>query len=185
MKSSLRLTVQSVIVIFALFFIIPLFIPSSFTITVSRDIHAPASRVFGLVNNLRNRKAWSPFEQDSTLKIRYQGPAAGTGAQSFRSSKKSGKGSIKIIRSVTDKTIDTRLNFDTPETITGHWKFTSPKNGYTRVTWQLTIKGLHYPLGRWLGLFLKKSVRQILSEGLDALKIISEKKPEKSSTEGK
>jgi len=179
MKSSLRLTIQIIVVIFILFFLVPVFLPSGYTITVKQTIHAPVSVVFNEVNNLKNRKYWSPFEQDATLKSRFEGPVAGTGAKRFWSGKKAGKGSMEIVRSVPGKSIDIEMDFGTPGTTKSHWRF-KPDGNHTRVTWQLHIDGLQYPLGKWLGLFLKKSIRQILSSGLDALKTVSEEKAGKS-----
>jgi len=179
MKASLRLTIQIIVVVFALFFLIPVFFPSEYTITVNQTINAPIALVFNQVNNLRNRKSWSPFEQDPTLKSRFEGPVAGTGAKRFWTGKKSGKGSMEIVRSVPNTSIDTEMNFGTPGTTKSHWTF-EKEDGRTLVTWQLHIDGLQYPLGKWLGLFLKKSIKQILSSGLDALKIVSEEKAGKS-----
>ena len=181
MKSSLRLTLQIIVVVFALFFLLPVFLPSGYTITVSQSIKAPVSVVFNEVNNLRNRRAWSPFEQDPTVKSHFEGPVAGTGAKRFWSGKKSGKGNMEIIRSVPNKSIDTEMDFGTPGTTKSHWTFEQEEDR-TRVTWQMHIGGLRYPLGKWLGLFLKKSIKQILSSGLDALKIVSEEKAAKSGT---
>lgn len=178
MKSSLRLTIQLIVVVFILFFLVPVFLPSSYTITVSRVVKAPVAVVFEQVNNLKNRKAWSPFEQDPTLKSHFEGPVAGTGAKRFWSGKKSGKGSLEIVRSVPGKSIDIVMDFGTPGNTKSHWTFVKEGN-HTKVTWQFHIAGLQYPFGKWLGLFLRKSVKQILSSGMDALRVVSEKKAEK------
>jgi len=74
------------------------------------------------------------------------------------------------------------MDFGTPGTTKNHWTF-EKKDGRTLVTWQLHIEGLQYPLGKWLGLFLKKSIKQVLSSGLDALKIVSEEKGGKTGPE--
>lgn len=184
MKSSLRLTLQVIVVVFALFFLVPVFLPSGYTITVKENINAPVSLVFNQVNNLRNRKAWSPFEQDPTLKNHFEGPAAGAGAKRIWTGMKSGKGSMEIVHSVPYKSIDTETDFGTPGTTKSHWVFQQEGN-LTKVTWQMHIGGLQYPFGKWLGLFLKKSIKQILSTGLDALKIVSEEKAGKQTQDKK
>ncbi len=173
MKASLRLTLQIIFVVFILFFLIPLFLPSTYTITADRIINAPDSVVFNLVNNLRTRKQWSPFMQDFTMKNTFSGPAEGVGAKRSWHSKKSGSGNIEIVQSVPYKVIKTNMDFGAPGTATGYWTFKPYEEG-TKVSWQLHFSGLQYPFGKWLGLFLKKSIRQILESGLDALKIVAE-----------
>ena len=173
MKAPLRLTLKIILVVFAFFFLIPLFLPSAYTITADKEINAPDSVVFNLVNNLRNRKKWSPFMQDATLKNTFSGPEEGSGAKRSWKSKKSGTGSIEIVQSVPNKSIKTNMSFGTPGTATGYWSFAPAERG-TKVTWKLHFSGLRYPFGKWLGLFLRKSIHQILETGLDELQYVSE-----------
>jgi hypothetical protein len=175
MKSSLRLTLQIIMVIFGLFFLIPVFLPSAYTVTATKEIHAPAAVIFHKINHLKTRKTWSPFEQDPTMKIRYEGPQEGVGAKSIWKSQRSGNGTLEITQATPYRSLKTVMNFSAPGKVTGEWTLTTEED-HTKVSWKLHIKGLQYPFGKWVGILLRKSMKQILESGLDALKIVSEKK---------
>ena len=175
MKDSLRLTLQIMAGIFAIFFTVPVFLPSGYTITATTEIKAPPKIVFNEVNVLRNWKIWSQFEQDSTMVNHYEGPAAGVKAKRTWTSQHTGNGSIEITRSVPYRFIETKTDFGAPGKATGRWIF-SNTNGNTQVSWELHISGLQYPFGKWLGIILKKSMKPVLEKGLEALKTTVEEK---------
>ncbi len=173
MKASLRLTVQIIAVVIVLFLAIPIFLPDNVTIKSSTEINAPVHVVFLQVNTLKKRKAWSPFENDSTMKNTYSGPVKGVGAQRTWVSERLGKGHMAITNCIPDRLIETKLDFGTPGTVEGHWTF-ADNNGHTTVQWQLHILKLNYPLGRWVGTVLKKMMKPVLEKGLNHLKAVAE-----------
>ncbi len=172
MKASLRLTLQIIAVITLILFIVPLFLPSGFTVTSSLDIKAPQKIIFNEVNTLKNQEKWSPFEQDTTLINRYEGPVSGTGAKRSWTSLHSGSGTQEIIGSEPFHRIKTAINFGAPGRAFETWQFV-PAGDLTHVKWSLDIDRLQYPFGKWLGLLMRKSLKQIMAKGLDRLKTVS------------
>ncbi len=174
MKASLRLTLQIIFALALILFIVPLFLPSGYTITATIDIKAPRQRVFNQVNTLKNQEKWSPFEQDSTLINHYEGPASGKGAKRIWNSLHSGSGTEEIISSKPYTRVQTKINFGAPGRALEEWNFSSEKE-FTRVKWKLHIDKLQYPFGKWVGLLLRKSMKQLMETGLYTLKTVSEK----------
>jgi len=174
MKASLRLTLLIIGAIILIFMIIPVFLPGDVTVEATTEIEASPEIVFNEVNVLRNWKAWSPFEDDSTMIDKYDGPDKGVGARRTWTSRHMGNGSIIITKSVPWQLIKTKLDFGAPGAAEGRWTFTS-EHGETQVKWQLHILRLQYPFGKWLGLTLTKMMTPVLEKGLNSLKIITEK----------
>ncbi len=174
MKASLRLTILIIAGIIILLLVIPVFLPDDVTIEASTEIKASPKVVYNEVNVLRNWKKWSPFETDSTMANKYEGPAAGIGAKRSWTSKHNGNGNIMITRSEPYHLIETKMNFGAPGAAEGRWTF-SNEQGKTQVRWQLHIQKLQYPFGRWLGLLLKKMMMPVLEDGLSKLKSVTEK----------
>ncbi len=181
MKASLRLTLLIITSIIVIFMVIPVFLTGNITVEASTEIKAPPKVVYNEVNVLRNWKRWSPFETDSTMVNKYEGPAAGTGARRSWTSKHNGNGKIMITKSEPDSLIETKMDFGAPGVAEGRWTF-SNEQGKTRVRWQLQIQKLQYPFGRWLGLLLKKMMTPVLENGLSKLKSIAEKQKSTSDT---
>lgn len=181
MKASLRLTLLIITSIIVIFMAIPVFLTGDITIEASTEINASPEIVYNEVNVLRNWKQWSPFETDSTMVNKYEGPEAGTGARRSWTSKHNGNGKIMIMKSEPDSLIETKMDFGEPGTAVGRWTFSNDQ-GKTRVRWQLQIQKLQYPFGRWLGLMLKKMMTPVLENGLSKLKLVIEKQKPVSDT---
>ncbi len=181
MKASLRLTLLIITSIIVLFMIIPVFLTGDITVEASTEIKASPEVVYNEVNVLRNRKKWSPFENDSTMVNKYEGPPAGTGARQSWTSKHNGNGKIMIIKSEPDSLIETKMDFGATGAAKSRWTFRN-EQGKTRVRWQLQIQRLQYPFGRWLGLLLKKTMTPVLENGLSKLKSVAEKQKAVSDT---
>ena len=181
MKASLRLTLLIITGIIVLLMVIPVFLPGDVIVEASTEIKATPEVVYNEVNVLRNWKKWSPFENDSTMVNKYEGPAAGTGARRSWTSKHNGNGNIMITKSEPDYLIETKMDFGAPGAAEGRWTF-SNEQGKIQVRWQLHIQKLQYPFGRWLGLMLKKMMTPVLEDGLSKLKSVTEKQKSASDT---
>ncbi len=174
MKASLRLTLIIIGTIIILVMAIPVFLPGDVTVEATTEINTSPETVFNEVNVLRNWKAWSPFEEDSTMVDKYSGTDKGVGARRTWTSSHLGNGNMVITKSVPSQLIETKLDFGAPGAAEGRWTFTND-HGKTRVTWQLDILRLQYPFGKWMGLIMDKMMIPVLERGLHNLKMITEK----------
>lgn len=165
-----------IIIIVAVFLIIPLFLPSDVTVTVTRQIKAQPEVVFRQVNELKNWLVWSPFEEDTTMVSTFEGPGRGVGAKRTWKGEKSGSGSLVIAQSRPYEFIENNLRFGSNEKAIGTWRFVPQENG-TEVTWTLRNLGLKYPFGKWVGLAMHSLLKPMMEKGLNKLKSVTEAMP--------
>ncbi|MEH0109804.1 SRPBCC family protein [Tersicoccus sp. MR15.9] len=115
---------------------------SSFAISRSRVIDAPAETLFPLVDDFHRWTAWSPWEgAGPQLERTYSGPTAGVGARySWRGDRKAGTGSMEITESVPHTRIGLTVEFTKPFKAVNPTTFTfdAAGGGSTRVTWTMT-----------------------------------------------
>ncbi len=106
--------------------------PADFRITRTATIATPPDVVFGLVNDFRRWKAWSPWEGlDPALQRIYEGASAGTGASySWSGNSKAGEGRMTITESRPSDLIRIKLEFLKPfkATNTAEFNFKSEGN---------------------------------------------------------
>jgi len=114
--------------------------PSSFHIERSVTIAAPAPAAFGLVNDLRSWRSWSPFEdKDPAMARTYQGSASGRGAvYAWAGTSAVGKGRMTIRRSDAPSLVALDLEFFEPMQGNATATFTFvPDPAGTKVTWAM------------------------------------------------
>lgn len=114
---------------------------SSYEVTRSALIPAPAEAVFPLVNSFHEWTKWSPWESvDPAMDRTYSGNDAGVGARyAWRGNRKAGSGNMEIVESDFPRTIRIRLEFTKPFKAVNPTTFTfEPADGGTRVTWRMT-----------------------------------------------
>ena len=101
-----------------------------FEVVRSRTIAAPPGRVHGLIDDFREWRKWSPWEDvDPNLEREYAGPPSGVGARyAWEGNRKAGKGNMEIVESTPER-VELRLTFEKP------WKATN------RVLFELTPQG--------------------------------------------
>lgn len=174
MKASIRLTLLIIGSIILIIMVVPVFLPGDITVEATTEIKASPETVFNEVNVLRNWKAWSPFEDDSTMVDKYSGQDKGVGAKRTWTSRHMGNGNMVITKSVPGRLIETKLDYGAPGAAEGRWTFTN-EQGKTQVKWQLHILRLQYPFGKWLGLIMNKMMTPVLEKGLNNLKTKMEK----------
>ncbi len=149
------------------------------TYEVSRSIpvEADPARVHGLVNDFREWRAWSPWEDlDPALERTYEGPEAGVGARySWRGNRKAGEGSMELTSS-TPQRIEVALTFLRPFKASNQVTFdlVPSSGGSTDVTWTMTgeQKGLMGVLGKVIP--MDKLVGKDFEKGLARLKAAAE-----------
>lgn len=90
--------------------------PDEFRVERSLAIHAPADRLFALVNDMSAWKQWSPYEaKDPNMQHRYEGPASGVGAKmAWSGNNQVGEGSMLISESQPDRKLVMQLEFKKP-----------------------------------------------------------------------
>lgn len=165
-------------VILGILFIFPLFMSNEVVINASQEIQAPAKVVFEEINNLHNQKHWYPFKNDSITPDSIAEPSQGIGATRYWV-----KGDTVLRKLVIEKSkpysyVAAVLWFKDKRGAREEWHLYSEDSTRTNVTWRFQVLNLHYPLGRWLGLIMKNSMRPALKAGLMRLSKVSESKIE-------
>jgi hypothetical protein len=161
----------------AIFFVVVAMQPAEFRITRSATMAAPASAVFGQVNDFHNWIAWSPWEKlDPALKRNYEGQPAGAGAvYSWVGNKQVGEGRMTITESRPDEFVRLKLEFLKPFVATNTTEFTfQPQGNQTLMTWDMT--GRNNCLFKAFSLLfnMQKIVGKQFEEGLNNLKQVVE-----------
>jgi ribosome-associated toxin RatA of RatAB toxin-antitoxin module len=145
---------------------------SSYEITRSAIIPAPADDVFPLVNSFREWTKWSPWESvDPAMERSYSGSDAGEGAKyAWSGNRKAGSGTMEIIDTTAPHSIKIRLEFTKPFKAVNPTTFTfTPSGSGTQVTWTMT--GENKGIGKIFALFMNmdKMVGADFEKGLAAL----------------
>jgi hypothetical protein len=89
--------------------------PGTFSVSRSRKISAPASKVFALVNDFQVWPQWAPQDREDPSMVTFSGAYNGVGAVSEWTSKHSaGRGRMEITRSCAYSEIEVRVEFLKP-----------------------------------------------------------------------
>lgn len=117
--------------------------PDTFHVYRSVSIHAPAEKIFPLINDLRAWRVWAPYENlDPAMHQVFSGAASGPGAV-WAGNSRVGQGRIEITDSVPSSRLGIRLDIVQP--IEGHHlvQFTLQAAGdVTQVTWAMQARCL-------------------------------------------
>ncbi len=134
-------------------------IPSSYDVSHSRVIKAPASAIYNTVNDLRTWEEWGPwYEADTTITVTYGDITSGVGANSSWTSKE-GPGTMKTIAVEPNKSINLELAFEGFDPSDIYWTFEEVEGG-TKVTWGMKADDAPFAfkigaamMGGWEGMF--------------------------------
>lgn len=112
--------------------------PDSFSVQRATTIHAPADKVFALINDFHRWGEWSPWEKlDPEMKRTFSGAAAGPGTiYDWTGNSKVGAGRMEILKAASASKVDIKLDFIKP--FEGHniAEFTlTPQGENTQVQW--------------------------------------------------
>lgn len=133
------------------------------------DIHI----VRELVSDFSTWPKWSAwFEADSTMEYTLGENHIGKGATYSWTSENSGSGAMEIL-SLTENTMETKIEFEGQGTSNGHWTFETIEDGVTKVTWGFS--GEMPLMMRWMGAQMDKWVGPDFETGLANLTSLSEK----------
>jgi ribosome-associated toxin RatA of RatAB toxin-antitoxin module len=150
---------------------------STYEVTRSAVIPAPARDIFPLVNSFHEWTKWSPWEAvDPALERNYSGSEAGVGAKyAWSGNRKAGAGNMEIVESDEPRQIRVRLEFTKPFKAVNPTTFTfAPSASGTQVTWTMT--GENKGLAKVFALFMNmdKMVGGDFEKGLMNMKTVVE-----------
>lgn len=114
--------------------------PNTFHIARTIVIKAPPEKIYALIEDFHQWRAWSPYEAlDPGMTRTYDGPARGQGAGYGWSGKgKAGAGRMEITKAVAPSRLDIALSFTKPFEAHHQAIFTlEPEGDATRVTWAM------------------------------------------------
>ncbi len=141
--------------------------PNAYRVERATTIQAPASQVFGLLNDFHRWGAWSPWEHlDPAMKRTHSGAASGVGAvYEWDGNKKAGMGRMEITESAPHSRITIRLDFLKPFESHNTTTFTLAAEGKaTRTTW--VMDGPSSFMTKLMGIFV--SMDQMIGKDFEA-----------------
>ncbi len=167
----------AVLAVFAGVLIVAATRPDSFRVERKLTIHAPAARIFPLVNDLHRHIEWSPWEKkDPAMERTHSGAPSGKGAvYEWNGNKEIGKGRMEIIESEEPHRVTLSMHFiapfeahDTAEIVL------EPHGDATTVTW--AMQGPQPYLGKIMSLFFDfdRMIGGEFATGLANLKTLTE-----------
>ncbi len=172
----LKKLLMGVLGLVALLFLGGLLLSSDFHVSRSVVVQAPADKVYGLVADPRQWKAWSVWNQrDPAMQITYSGPSMGAGAAWAWHSNSEGDGKMTFTAAEPGQRVAYDLYFpDFGTTSAGELAF-APEGSGTRVTWVMNGNMGNNPFFRWMSLFADRMVGPDFDAGLQNLKALAEK----------
>ena len=152
--------------------------PEAFSVQRTTTIHAPADKVFALINDFHRWGEWSPWEKlDPEMKRTFSGPAAGVGTTyEWTGNSKVGAGRMEILRAAPASKVDIKLDFIKP--FEGHniTEFTlTPQGDNTQVDW--VMNGPAPFISKLMGVFVSMDamIGKDFEAGLANMKSAAEK----------
>jgi len=174
-----------ILILLALFLIIPLFLPSNFHVERSVEVERSTEFVFQNAVDMSQRAKWDPWiEMDPTVDMKVNMTPEIIGSGYSWKSEIIGEGRITIKEFVPNQSIKSEIEFIAPRSSTSDviWNFEESENG-TKITW--AFEGtLSYPVEKWMGLFMDKMMSGPFEKGLSNFKSLVESKPELNGRTG-
>ena len=152
--------------------------PAGFRIERATSIKAPPDKIFALINDFRNWRAWSPWERmDPNLRRSYSGAERGEGAvYEWEGNSKVGKGRMEIVEAPPPSRVAIKLDFLKPFEAHNTAEFTLvPRGDATEVTW--AMHGPNLFIGKVMGVFMSmdRMIGKDFEAGLANLKAAAER----------
>ncbi|MCA9740656.1 MAG: SRPBCC family protein [Deferribacteres bacterium] len=165
--------------IVVLYFVVALFLPTSYELDRSIIINKSPDVVFGQVSDFNNWMGWNPWtKMEPTAKSTISGQPGTVGHSWEWDGKQIGSGKLTFAAITPPQSIHSKMVFYRPMegTATDDWTFESTEGG-TKVTW--TSAGeLPYGAARYMGLMMDSMLGTQMEQGLSDLKGICESLPE-------
>jgi uncharacterized protein YndB with AHSA1/START domain len=153
--------------------------PSTYQVTRTAAINAPAETVFTYLADLHNWNSWSPWAgRDPNLKTTYSGAPSGVGAiYEWNGNDQVGSGRMKVTDVKPSEQVGIELTFLKPWESTNRVEFTlASSGGATNTTW--AMKGNHNFISKAFSVFMdmEKMMGPDFEAGLAKLKTLTEAK---------
>ncbi|MBN8695773.1 MAG: SRPBCC family protein [Bacteroidetes bacterium] len=175
-----------ILVVFGLYILVSLFLPSLIRIERSIVINSKSALVYEQINNLKNWKHWSYWDNiDKNMISNYSGPESGVGAKHCWESKNDsvGKGCLTISEEKENSLVVTTLEFEGMGSSIGGWRINDTTNGVNVTTYMELDMGLFgriFPglmMDSWLGSDFEKSLTNLKAH-CEKLALTSSETPE-------
>jgi hypothetical protein len=153
--------------------------PSQFRVERSLDIAAPAEKIFPYLDDLKQQRLWSPWDQkDPNMKRTYSGAERGVGAvYAWDGNKEIGAGRQELVTVTPYSRIEGKIDFLRPFEAHNRIEFLlRPSGNATNVTW--AIYGPMPFMSKIMSLFfsMDKMIGHEFEKGLIQLKSLVEKR---------
>ncbi len=152
--------------------------PNTLRVQRATSIKAPADRIFPMINDFRQWRTWSPYEnKDPAMNRTYEGAGSGKGAvYAWDGNNNVGSGRMEILEAAVPSKITIKLDFFKP--FEGHntAEFTMlPQGDVTNLTW--TMFGPAVFMSKVMQVFmnLDHMIGRDFETGLANLKKLAEK----------
>jgi hypothetical protein len=112
--------------------------PDTFSVSRAAQVKAPPEKIFALISDFQQWRAWSPYEdRDPNLQRSYSGAASGKGAiYQWNGNKNVGSGRMEILDAPAPRRVAIKLDFLKPFEAHNTAEFTLlPQGDTTQVTW--------------------------------------------------
>lgn len=171
-----------VLVIVALGLIIPLFLPSTVSISTGKEIAVSPAQVFHNVASFTDRDAWDPWlEEDPEAEFTLDPKPGYVGSEYTWNGKMIKTGRIVVDSVVFGEYIASRIYFgDDPDPGRVEWNLEESETG-TKLTWKFSTETT-YPVERLMMNLFKGQMKESLARGLQNLKEYLEENPPVLST---
>ena len=167
--------------IILLFFIIALFLPSSFRIDRSVEIEKSVEVAFQTAYDMKQRAKWDPWiEMDPEALIILDIHPDIIGSGYHWKGDIIGEGKLTIKEFIVNQKIKSEIEFIAPRSATFDviWTF-EPNESKDKIKVSWAFEGtLSYPMERWFGLFMDQSLGSSFEKGLSNFKALVEKSPD-------
>ena len=174
-----------ILIIIGLFLIIPLFLPSDFHVERSIVVEKPVHLVFNTAVDMNQRVKWDPWiETDPEAEIKVQITPEVIGSGYSWKGEVLGEGTITIKEFIPNELIKSKIVFIAPQSMESDvlWNFMETDEG-TKIVW--AFEGtLSYPIEKWFGLFMDKSLGTPFEKGLSNFKSLTESLPDLTGRTG-
>jgi uncharacterized protein YndB with AHSA1/START domain len=160
-------------VLFLVLLIVPVFLPTHFSMSRTIEINASVSTVFARLTNLNEYVKWNPFpEGDPTNQANVTGN--GVGSYLIWKGDKTGEGRMTISNIELEKKIAIKMEFYEPMNGEGmvHWITNAKTDSTTEMVWTFD-QDLTY-FNRYLGLFMDSMMGKHFEKGLMNFKSLVE-----------
>ena len=160
-----------VLAIIALFFIIAIFLPSTYVVERGIEINKSVNEVYGYVadfNNFQVWNPWTPLEPGHDFTV--QGDSATVGQKYSWQGEIIGSGEMVFTEFKQNHSIKSDIAFLSPQQGKGvvDWVFDGDMNK-TNVSWSITGEA-GYPIGRYFGLMMDSMLGNSFEDGMKNLK---------------